>query len=275
MSKEKNLVIMNKDVPCVVGEKHRKLAHLDTSLKGPEWVDCLCTTPLGIIRHKNELDAFIVGPAIDRLYEFEKLGLEPEEIELVMKQHDFTIFNRNIELQLENANLRNENQSLQNELRNFKSAIYGLSPANVDRLQKENEMLKEEIESLNKQFGTIVSLSAENERLWGKIQDLNEEAENLTGENEELRNEIADRERVESNLRLHINNLEARFDHNLTLQQVISQQKDDIEELKNKLRRSSDSNLALNKQVEEYKSQVKSLSMMLKLHGVYVIGLED
>lgn len=209
MSKEKNLTFMNKGVPVVEGAKHRKLAHFDPLLKGDNCVNCLRSMSLGVMKGQRELDSVIVGPAIDRLYEFEKIGLEPEEIELTMAQHDFTIFNRNIELQLENANLKNKNQSLQNnlkvarnELRNFKSAIYGLSPANVDRLQKENEMLKEEIEALNKQFGTIVSLRAENERLWGKIQDLNEETENLTGENEELNKRL-------NMYRSHIKMLEA------------------------------------------------------------------
>ena len=77
MSKEKNLVIMNKGVPTVEGEKHRKLAHIDC-------VSCLRITPLEITKHEGELDSVIVGPAINRLYEFEKLGMEPEEIESMM-----------------------------------------------------------------------------------------------------------------------------------------------------------------------------------------------
>lgn len=210
MSKEKNLVFMNKGVPVVEGAKHRKLAHIDVSSKRPECVSCLCSTPLGIVRHKDELDAFIVGPAIDRLYEFEKLGMEPEEIEKQLKY--LNVLSRCHEnllkdlawykgqhgvLQVQHSNqaasireLFDENTKLREELRLVRSSIYGLAPA-------ANKQLKTEIE--------------------------------------ELRNEIADRERVELNLRRHITNLEAIFEPNLTLQQVISQQRERINELKKEL----------------------------------------
>ena len=116
------------------------------------------------------------GPAIDRLHEFEKLGLEPEEI----KEKDSTI---------ERLNRENTERCL---------AMFDKDETIRD--------LQSKIEKLSK---TNTELIAGKDRL--KL------------ENEGLKQEIADRELVECNLRRRIKELDTRIDPTICIRQLIEE----------------------------------------------------
>lgn len=173
MSKEKNLVFMNKGVPVVEGEKHRKLAYFNPMAIGAASGSCLRSTPLGAMKQRYEMDAFIVGPAIDRLYEFEKLGMEPEEIEKMMDDLDMVT--------AELVDIRHDYKMMVN-------AVYGLhTDTTIPDLKKDNKRLTQMVKNLE---SLIANLQARNDNQLKTIQDLNEGNYNLTDENEELKEQI-------------------------------------------------------------------------------------
>ena len=98
------------------------------------------------------------GPAIDRLHEFEKLGLEPEEIERLREGYEKLKGARQANLVL--GEMNNDLHRELKELRSMNQKQY----ENIAELQKENERLLAE----NEMFKAKTSVN----NLWGMEQEI-------------------------------------------------------------------------------------------------------
>lgn len=218
MSKEKNLVYLNE-----YGAARVSNSRIEPMLANDAWC----------------------GPAIDRLYEFEKLGMEPEEIEKQLKY--LNVLSRCHEnllkdlawykgqhgvLQVQHSNqaasireLFDENTKLREELRLVRSSIYGLAPA-------ANKQLKTEIEELKKE---IAERERNEERLHAVIKNQNE----------------------------FIDELKGNSTPGLTCKQIISQQRERINDLKGRLKRKTDEYnekiLAMSVDMDKLQEEIETL----------------
>jgi chromosome segregation ATPase len=231
MSKEKNLTsvktINGYHGPCVDPQKHvysREEYHEPNDPFEP-YVRRVSIPPI----------EGLFGPAIDRLYEFEKLGMEPEEIEKLLENNQLK--DRNIhslvrdmnELRSANRKMYDENRELERRLKNVQHA---LSVATNSLTQQRTEI--DELRSMNqKQYDNIA----------------------------ELQKEIAEREKVEGASYGEIGQLSelVRLQRN-----AIDGYVDSNADLRKKLSRSVESNKALQKQIEYYQDKLKEINRVLE-----------
>lgn len=162
MSKEKNLVIYEDEEPFEPG---KFIPAVDA--KDHCWADHFSSGPT---RPKHT----ITGPAIDRLHEFEKLGLEPEEIkgrleaaDELRQEVDFMIttdryghFGAIRRLQCENAVLKGR---LHQKTEEYGEKIMAMSE-DCDKLQEENERLATKVGNLEAMLRKSDELRIELER---------------------------------------------------------------------------------------------------------------
>lgn len=186
--------------------KEKNLTKLDSN--GEVIVD-----PIMVVKDRvyyvrqNKYEVVAYGPAIDRLYEFEKLGLEPEEIIRVLE-----INTENIRfLKEENEDLRNSFEHVDAENRDLAEKKKELCAINyqkflaINELQKANEELNRRLKNqehairvctrslsdMRKECDNkdlyINNLEMDNERLKKDKLGLRERNEALVEENERLR----------------------------------------------------------------------------------------
>ena len=262
MSKEKNLTYLYKDgvVPTVV-------------TKGHQIVDEIAFSETLIQNYTRPANGkHLQGPAIDRLYEFEKLGMEPEEIGHLKSENNL-LADVNENLSTQYLRLFGNRDELKNEVESLNEKIEYWKTEN-QKLKDENEQLKKDLawyKGQNKvlktqhsnQADSIRNLMDDNEELRQQIKFLEETVEKFGVEEskqkiDELIKECAERERNVERLHEVIKNQNELIDElkgnsipGLTCKQVISQQRERINDLKGRLKRKTD----------EYNEKIMAMSV--------------
>lgn len=152
------------------------------------------------------------GPAIDRLYEFEKLGLEPEEIESLQKRHEdlkgvrsanVVLIETNNDLFREIGKLREENQRQAENIVGLQGYIKALEE-DCEYFKGERNDAFEEVKRLKKRHEELKGVRSSNVLLIETNSDLFREIKELRSMNqkqyeniEELQKEIDEREQVQ------------------------------------------------------------------------------
>lgn len=293
MSKEKNLVFMNKRVPVVEGKGHRKLVHKEPELSmKPHCVSYLHFTSLDVKRYEGELDSYIVGPAIDRLYEFEKLGMEPEEIERKLKDYK-VVMNRVYGLANEKealtkgytvtveeycTRINEKNEEIAELERRLKNAqhINNVCTNSITDMRHEIDTLtkaNDELRSMNqKQYDNIAELQKEIEDLNRVLTDANEttdywktEARNAQKENRKLKHQCevymsrnSEQTRTVREYRERNEDLQEKVEK---LEHIFSQNY--IFSLEQEIKRLQSENNRLRKDVADWESACKSSDIKL------------
>ena len=165
MSKEKNLTFIDNDVD-------RAVINLDGHCSKTVSEE----TPYANRPYLQWM--YLFGPAIDRLHEFEKLGMEPEEIRGRLEAADD--YRKEIAaLERDNNKLRDLNQRLHDRLTEQTGVVLGL--------EKENEKLKEwnanQSNTIRTAFDRYYEVRDENKELKEKNQ---RQAENIAELQKEL-----------------------------------------------------------------------------------------
>ena len=198
MSKEKNLTFMetNKLNKIVVNlDGHCCDTYTDDPVEVYSNLDPL--KPYATLPGKRY--SYVSGPAIDRLHEFEKLGMEPEEIERLKKYYDAC--SSNVKELSEKLCLKElAYMELEQELKGYRTQQSHFMDCNkdqadeIDRLQKEVTRLNNVIDS---QIAVIKSLREKNQRqaeniegLQGYIKALEQDCEYFKGERNDAFDEI-------------------------------------------------------------------------------------
>ena len=156
MSKEKNLTYLYKDGVVAT-----------VATKGHQIVDEVAFSEILIQNYTRPVNGkHLQGPAIDRLHEFEKLGMEPEEIETILTDY---------------PSLHVELKATQDDREYWRK----FALLNVENGQESRDKVA---------------------RLEQRLSNQAESIQNLMDENEELKKECADRERNEERLHEVIKN---------------------------------------------------------------------
>lgn len=148
------------------------------------------------------------GPAIDRLHEFEKLGLEPEEIRGRLEAADD--YRKEIAaLEKDNNNLRALNQREFDTMYELRMEIEGLKKQIRDTdilLARRESAIKKRDEYISNLEKDLAWFQGQHGVLQVQHSNQADTIKRLMDENEESRKEIADRERNEERLREVIRN---------------------------------------------------------------------
>lgn len=204
-------------------------------------------------RCHGDLGMVTFGPAIDRLHEFEKLGMEPEEIERKLKDYKVAM---------------NRVYGLANEKEALTKGYTVTVEEYCTRINEKNE----EIAELERRLKNVQHI---NNVCTNSITDMRHEIDTLTKANDELRSmnqkqydniaelqkEIAEREKVEGASYGEIGRLSelVRLQRN-----AIDGYVDSNADLRKKLSRSVESNKALQKQIEYYQDKLKEINRVLE-----------
>lgn len=134
------------------------------------------------------------GPAIDRLYEFEKLGMEPEEIKEILNSNLVKALRENVTLRDLNQRLYNKIYALQEEIddrEQVRSALYReigqlselvrLQRGTIDKYVDEEVALKKK---LNSSVNSNKVLQKQIEYYQDKLKEINRVLEEDTEEAE-------------------------------------------------------------------------------------------
>lgn len=260
MSKEKNLTMVRTinghTGPCVDPQTH---LYCREEIREP--ID-LHDPTIRYIKYSPVEGLF--GPAIDRLYEFEKLGMEPEEIERLQQRHNYFRARSRV---LEDSNYELE-RSLKNIKADFENVVNGTA---YQKIQEENEELKKDVEYWKSSCESRVNKNQRLEEnivgLQGYIKALEEDCEFFKGERNDafeevkrLKVEIDEREKVAG----------ASYGEIGRLSELVRLQRNAIDgyvesnaDLRKKLNRSVESNRALQKQIEFYQDKLERIDCIL------------
>ena len=175
--------------------------------------------------------------------------------------------NQNYKNELDNA--IQENTILKNENENYKNQIINFQNENksLQELQEENDSLRNQIDSLNKDVEAVDNQNNEIRKMYEELENENNQFKNqieeLTRENDMLKNQI---EELNNNFTLINNELENIKNENVSFKKNIEeQQNNNNEELINKLieenkiyKAKAEESDILKKQIEELQLQIQN-----------------
>jgi chromosome segregation ATPase len=174
MSKEKNLTLVPGSFPVVDATQHTWMRFNKDGVRCDQ----------------------LFGPAIDRLYEFEKLGLEPEEIKEILEKgwkSDVLLGDCNVELTRRNRELESEIERLKCLGRRRYAAIQELQNDYSDALtllKKRNDEIKALSATNTELIAGKSKLKSENDALSIGVNNQNSYIKELQKENEELKRQL-------------------------------------------------------------------------------------